>query len=172
MKVECGWSNVRRVPSWQEPPPALLRLQDDTQPRLGGGGLQREPLPGKLHMGREQGHRPLPMGPGNRKVNGGRTIFRAHIGKRTYFNRISSISTLKVYIGKVTYISKSTYWKVDEKMALYKQPFVFPSQWLPISFTGDADISQAGDSQNHFIQSGRRHLAIFRPNQWVLTLHS
>ena len=105
MKVECGWSNFCCVPSWQEPPPALLRVQDDTEPRLGGGGFQRESLPGKLHMGREQGYRPLPMGPGNRKVN------EVHIGKSTYLKElVQSVyccttkvhSSQKVHVGRLT----------------------------------------------------------------------
>ena len=32
------------------------------EPRLGGGGVEGEPVPGGRHVGREPGHRPLPLG--------------------------------------------------------------------------------------------------------------
>ena len=32
------------------------------EPRLGGGGVEREPVPGGRHVGREPGHRSLPLG--------------------------------------------------------------------------------------------------------------
>ena len=63
-------------------------------------------------MGREQGHRPLPMGPGNRKVNESSTIFRAHIGKRTYLKELVQSAyccTLKVHIGKVVHTSQKVH---------------------------------------------------------------
>ena len=37
-------------------------MADRAQPRLGGGRVEGEPVPGRRHVGREQGHRPLPLG--------------------------------------------------------------------------------------------------------------
>ena len=95
----------------------------------------------KLHMGREQGHRPLPLGPGNRKVN------EVHIGKSTYSKElVQSVysCTTKVHIGKVVHTSqKVRIGRFDEKMALYK-PLFFPDSGYQYHSPGTPTFPKQG----------------------------